>query len=370
MSNPIDVQACRDALRGRLAAAEPTHSGLVLDRYLSWHAGGNPSSNGSDQAPKSEVFAAAIKAMRHVTSLYAGAFRRYTGGLNGAIRWTMRTDSPLIVGLGAASPLETGLRLHHTFGCPVIPGTAIKGVTAHYCAEVLKLGEDANRVLFGTTDESGMLLFHDAWILPESVVSSLEMDVITVHHPDYYIGESTHPGSSEVSYAPPSDTDDPNPVGFLHVVGSFEFAVTPLVQSARGEEWAQFAKTLVVRVLNDWGIGAKTRSGYGRLSLVTKQDEVHAETARVARADPGHKIRVRRIEDPKGRGRLWFEAVDGSGIGNLLPPDTVDVEIGEEVDLFVSANSPTYNFKLRAPETQRKGDHTANGPRRGGPKRR
>lgn len=377
MNRSADVLACRAALRGRLNVAEPSHSGLVLDRYLSRHAGGNPSSNDSEPTPKSEVLEAAKQAIQQASPLYAAAFRRYAARLNVAVRWTMRTESPLIVGLGAANPLEAGLRLHHTFGCPVIPGTAIKGVTAHYCAEVLELDAETRRVLFGTSDESGMLVFHDAWILPESVSNSLKLDVITVHHPKYYAGESSTPDGSGGSLAPPSDMDDPIPVGFLHVVGSFEFAVTPLVHSVRGEKWAQYAKDLVVRALEDWGIGAKTRSGYGRLSLASKQDEVRAEPTSVVRADPakvvpadpGRKIRVRRIEDPKGKDRLWFEAVDGSGIGNLLPPDKVDVEIGEEVDLYVKANSPTYNFRLQAPETKRKGDRAANSPRKGGSQR-
>jgi|GEM_PF-1771817 len=35
----------------------------------------------------------------------------------------------LIVGLGLPSPLETGIRLHHLYGFPFLPGSAIKGVT-------------------------------------------------------------------------------------------------------------------------------------------------------------------------------------------------------------------------------------------------
>jgi CRISPR-associated protein Cmr6 len=42
----------------------------------------------------------------------------------------------LIVGLGGDNVLETGLTLHHTYGVPLIPGNALKGLAAHYCDQV------------------------------------------------------------------------------------------------------------------------------------------------------------------------------------------------------------------------------------------
>src|ERR1700680_515711 len=49
---------------------------------------------------------------------------------------TRERDSRLIVGLGSENVLETGIRLHHTYGLPVIPGSALKGLAAHYCHEI------------------------------------------------------------------------------------------------------------------------------------------------------------------------------------------------------------------------------------------
>ena len=48
---------------------------------------------------------------------------------------TLSTAGRLIVGLGSENVLETGIRLHHTYGLPIIPGSAFKGLAAHYCHE-------------------------------------------------------------------------------------------------------------------------------------------------------------------------------------------------------------------------------------------
>lgn len=38
----------------------------------------------------------------------------------------------MVIGLGATHPQETSMTLHHIYGIPYIPGSAIKGVTRHY----------------------------------------------------------------------------------------------------------------------------------------------------------------------------------------------------------------------------------------------
>ena len=62
--------------------------------------------------------------------------------------------------------------------------------------------------------EAGYLRFYDAWLLPDSLPNSLCPDVMTPHHSGYYTGEGA-----------PTDFDDPNPVTFLSVRGSFEVRV-------------------------------------------------------------------------------------------------------------------------------------------------
>ena len=207
-------------------------------------------------------------------AVYRRAFNRWASALpdGGATRArAFRTAPRLVIGLGGHTVLETGLTLHHTYGTPVLPGTALKGLAAHYCHAVWGLdstgaptafrgGEvpgEAYRALFGQPDEGGLVTFHDAWITPEALSSALCDDVMTPHHGGYY----TDTGSGDA--VPPADYDDPVPVAYLAVTGTFRAAVTadPLL----GPEWADRAILLLERALGDWGIGGKTASGYGRL---------------------------------------------------------------------------------------------------------
>jgi CRISPR-associated protein Cmr6 len=105
---------------------------------------------------------------------------------------------------------------------------------------------------------SGHNLFHDAWITPESLAGSLKRDVMTPHHPQYYM-------ASKDSDIAPTDFDDPNPVAYLSVAGAFRVVVSCDVEGDDGGKWANLALKLVCEALDRWGVGGKTSSGYGRL---------------------------------------------------------------------------------------------------------
>ena len=118
-----------------------------------------------------------------------------------------------------------------------------------------KKGEAYHRLLFGTTDDSGCITFHDAWILPETP-KPLRMDVMTPHHPNWLDGSIA-----------PNDFDSPTPVPFLSVAGSFRVAVAwQGPEHAEAKRWAKLACSLLKQALAEWGIGSKTTSGYGRLA--------------------------------------------------------------------------------------------------------
>src|SRR6266404_6023865 len=95
----------------------------------------------------------------------------------------------VVLGLGMESALETGLTLHHTYGVPILRGSAIKGVTWHYCQETYGA---AYNPIFGAPDDAGHITFEDAWITPASLKdlsnakSGLLLDVMTPHHQEYY----------------------------------------------------------------------------------------------------------------------------------------------------------------------------------------
>ena len=262
--------ACRAALANRSGKA--AHAGLLLASYLT--------TNGDDGSGKRRLLAEAAKAARNSRDLYTKAFLRWKQHTPGAER-ILAVKGRLVIGLGTESVLETGLTLHHTYGTPIIPGTALKGLASHYCdrvwgqteenreyrREVRDGGDGGARcgryyeTLFGTTDDSGHILFRDAWIVPEALGPEnrgLVLDVMTPHHAAYSMAQ---PES-----AAPTDFDDPNPVSFLSVAGEFRVAVACDVEGEAGERWTNLALELVAEALAQWGVGGKTNAGYGRLA--------------------------------------------------------------------------------------------------------
>lgn len=267
MRQPI-VQLAQRRQRGQ-------HPGLILQRYLAKAVTG---SNG-DPAERRALLDAAVHATQSesLRAVYADVYTRWNDSfprddLNLAV--DLRTVGRLMVGLGSENVLETGIRLHHTYGVPLIPGSALKGLASHYCHEVwgqrhVEPPGESNRLfrrreryhclLFGTTEDGGVITFHDAWITPASLSGgSLRLDVMTPHHPKWQTNE-----------APPTDFDSPVPVSFLSAVGTFQVRLswsgpieTPQEQS---QAWTRLAMNLLQEALTEWGVGGKTSSGYGRL---------------------------------------------------------------------------------------------------------
>ncbi len=248
-----------------------SHAGLVLTRLHMADA------KDKDGTQKRATLKHAIDAQRRARDIYGKAYDRWkqAAAAAGGRTFDLKTEDRLVVGLGAGGSLETGVRLHHTYGVPVIPGSAIKGVAAHYSAAVWagQLGKrefaaadpekktpagSAYTTLFGSTVSRGCIVFEDAWITPESLTNAgLGLDIMTPHHSTYYTGPDL-----------PTDFDDPTPIPFLSVTGAFTFAlaITPdLRRDPQATGWLDIAATLVRETLQHSGVGGKTTSGYGRL---------------------------------------------------------------------------------------------------------
>ncbi|NPA94116.1 MAG: type III-B CRISPR module RAMP protein Cmr6 [Thermodesulfobacteria bacterium] len=257
-------QACRDVLHNT-NLDENDNAGLVLDRFLKvpYKDDGHP------QARK-ELFEAAVKGLSSSKELYKLAFNRFREMVKttpGFVDCFLKTKGRLIVGLSSSNCLETGVTLHHCYGTPIIPGSALKGLASHYCHNVwgekeprFREGQSYHETLFGTTDDSGHITFYDAWMIPGSIGHSeygLLQDVMTPHHGEYY---------SDSGKAP-TDFDDPNPISFLSVRGTFLFVVACDATDDEGKKWATLAMTLLTQALVNWGVGGKTNAGYGRFEL-------------------------------------------------------------------------------------------------------
>ena len=263
----MSPRARTDTLRAQLVRPSVAHAGLILDRYVAITIDGNEEEKKNQRQREIE---AARRALTRCRAAYDEAFRRRQewgrdpGAGRAACDFFLETPpgQRLVVGLGRESPHETGLALHHTYGTPFIPGSALKGIAEHYCRVIHDgAGHD---ILFGAPASAGYFVFHDAWIDPESLKGCLLLDVLTPHHPAYYGGRRYPDTDTPV---PPTDFDDPVPVGFLSIRGTFHFLLSCDDASDHARQWLDAAKTLLAEALADWGAGGKTSSGYGRLVL-------------------------------------------------------------------------------------------------------
>jgi len=223
-------------------------------------------------------------------------------GVQSTLSWRM------VIGLGASHPQETSMTLHHIYGIPYIPGSAIKGVARHQVT--LKFFEEAKcekweeiscfgkvlntstekdfkelsfekfqekfqekkakpsktlfafckfnftkinefQKIFGTQENQGNIIFLDAYPVDKI---NLKIDVMTPHYPDYY--------SKGIE---PADWQSPNPIKFLTVEKTaFQFYL-----ACRKENEALLEKALrwLKESLSHFGIGAKTSIGYGYFDI-------------------------------------------------------------------------------------------------------
>lgn len=251
----MHIPARRKAL-ARLDGAQ--HAGLLLNRYLSQH---DDTHEGAKRLYQSAQEMAASQA-------YQSAFNRwqeYLQRLGNTRLFVATAATPIAIGLGNESVLEVGLTIHHTYGMPVIPGSALKGLCRRGALRLLTDGQITPQqfeVLFGYSKESGQasagyITFWDAWYDPTSVDKKpFHRDVVTVHHSNYY--------SSRGRQDYPTDFDAPNPVPFLVVPpkACFLFALT-----APDESWGTFAENLLKWCLQYLGVGAKTNAGYGFFNI-------------------------------------------------------------------------------------------------------
>lgn len=359
-------QSCRDVILNIWKdGGNPigTNAGLLRDRYLGFSVKDDKHKDALDK-----LHQAIREAIVYSLELYRMAYAKNTATIQMPKEEAVfETSGRMVIGLGGENVLETGISLQHIYGTPLIPGSALKGLTAHYCDQVWGKGEPEFRLggihhetIFGTTEDSGHIIFHDAWITPESLVDSLKPDIMTPHHSDYY---------SNKDDTAPTDFDDPIPIPFLSIVGSFRVAVSCDVKNDDGKKWAKLAFDLLAEALEEWGVGGKTNAGYGRLVLENRNEKgVQSSAGKVElkAASPGPHVQippqpvasrlkykkgdiveVTKVADPNGkRCRAYFVADDGIG-GLVILGTSPAVEIGQKARLEINGvmeKEGLYNF--------------------------
>lgn len=167
--------------------------------------------------------------------------------------------SRMAIGMGNESVFENSITLHRTYGVPYIPGSALKGLSAHYARNHLENwseNSDAYKLVFGNDEQAGSVTFFDALYVPKSDKKDLPLkkDIMTPHHQDYI---------NTKEEKPPADYDSPVPIPFISATGSYLIAI------AGPEKLIQPVSKIMKMALMEEGIGSKTSSGYGRIEIIS-----------------------------------------------------------------------------------------------------
>ncbi|MFN4298823.1 MAG: type III-B CRISPR module RAMP protein Cmr6 [Thermaurantimonas sp.] len=222
-------------------------------------------------------------------------------------------DWRLVVGLGSGSVFETSITLHHIYGFPYIPASAVKGVLRSYLITTLqgnkadseallfhhskemcdifgcgeetiyeengqkkrmttyykrcynedrqKFGKDTSKYRYPeTTEKTGDVIFFDAYPT-HSPQGCIKADIMNPHYPEYYGGNK-----------PPADWQSPVPIIFLTVENlTFQFMVglpkgvenQHIKLGNKSDDMLTVVSDYLKEALTQRGIGAKTAVGYG-----------------------------------------------------------------------------------------------------------
>ncbi len=259
----------------------------------------------------------------------------------GAETFTATLAWRMVVGLGGQSVLETDLTLEHLSGLPIIPGSALKGLTRTYAAleksdpPRTKLEDDTDEVkhIFGMQDKDGQcagtVIFFDAMPVPPNRAPGkmrFAVDIMNPHYPDYY---------RENDKRAPSNDQSPVPVTFLTVEGAtFTFAVAP--RAAGMSDDAARALAWLKEAVQKYGVGGKTSAGYGAFKVEGVED-----TAAMTERAPG--MTEDDVLDWLGRKRTVTGTVEAqSQAGAILKLDDPAAQPGQQIPrgLLVGQSRP------------------------------
>lgn len=333
----------------------PDHAGLA---YNAWAPVGDDGKVPDDRRAEWLSSLADIAIPRD----YSRAFERWRNSFSAAGDrvFELVLVSRLLVGHGNSSATEVGITVHHTWGVPVVPGSALKGLVAHFVDAVYGPNDPARmpweeegdersrfdyqgvtwrgrrvergpgavyRALFGAPDaemdevmrergldagaSAGLITFHDALYVPKGLADDRPFagDVLTVHQKGYY-------DSSGGSW--PNDYDSPNPVAFLTVRPGARM----LFALSGHPDWTELAEQLLRNALDKWGIGGKTSAGCGRLIAPeqVKAAAAPASAATTARASTspktGDRVEAVLLERTKKGG--WKALHEPSGLAGPI----------------------------------------------------
>ncbi len=289
--------------------AWPEHVGAWLDRMLDEPITAGKREQDSKHAERLWLYHDAVAALRIGTdpgldpgavqtwrALYGRHARTFAVGSDPAVQrhvTTLETTTRVLLHAATERTVTEGsVLLHHTYGVPYLPGSALKGALRgalsgrrkHFdLSNVLMNGNaDAVDVLLGkgntgTDDHAGLVDVLDALWMPERPTSAagswspLALDVVTPHHVN-------------AEREAPTDLDAPVPTHRLTLAPGCRFRVVLEAGPAFPAAWLRWLGDEVLpEALSHDGLGAWTSAGYGRLRAVSAspQDSGVATTSTV-----------------------------------------------------------------------------------------
>ncbi len=279
--------------------------GLLFERYTQFQNGWQLGEIGRNKpGGKQYLLNELVETSKQTDDKAREAFvQRWQKMVAPAQAWQMTPVWRFVTGMGNKTALEVGFTFHRVYGFPYIPGSSLKGLARAVAlleiaqqagrkmvglqdalanlqakkptpmqaleSALLEKGEkypeslkswagdgyekvktlaDQFRVIFGTQEHVGQAIFHDA--VP-AARPRLEVDVMTVHYPDYYQKDK-----------PPADTQNPVPIPFL-TVGQTPFWFAIGWHGKLNQEAYDKAVAYLKFGLTELGAGAKTAVGYG-----------------------------------------------------------------------------------------------------------
>lgn len=251
------------------------HTGLWFDRYMLRDAADDWSFKGEFRHKEFERLCG--RTGHHSEAAVAAIARRIEGltpvGTADAPRSALcyarlvaRAEGRLLIDYGRTTAYEFSLAFHHTYGCPKIPATALKGALRSALESQGAAQSLSERILGTSTDEGGgqrgCVTLLDG--LPKDGAFRMAPDVLTPHVSPYY-QERTERWDGQPEEMPPADWMQPVPSTFV-TVGATTFVID-LVADAADQEALIEARDALRFGLENLGVGAKVGAGYGYFSV-------------------------------------------------------------------------------------------------------
>lgn len=228
---------------------------------------------------------------------YLAAVDELSSQTSNTMELTAVTSTRFLTGIGETTPTEVGMVFERNTGLPFIPASSIKGALRYaYCVNFARNnpdkvtgGESVEEIdvvglveLFGSLDTQnsfrGGVSFLDAFT--EQPPMMIE-DIMNPHHGNYYQGKNAEG---------PVETEAPIPIKFLALEKGTVFKFRGFFFNENAVAYRKELMDAFVTALMEFGLGARTATGYGRFENPEETTPSIFEAIRKRKANKLEKI--------------------------------------------------------------------------------